>query len=404
MENEKPDIILIIADDINYDILKKSNSPYLKSLMSSGLNFSNAYNYGANNGAVCKVSRNMMFFGKAWDNKSSNNKAFPSILKNNGYITFATGKWHNSESLFYDCFTDYKDIYWGGMISKKSSIAFPSSDKVLGERLPGGVFSNSLVNFIKKSSVGHPYFAYIGFTEPHDPLRLINDGYNNIAELPKNYSPNPTIRFGQMKNRDEKLMKRPLNADKLLNDIRKYMSMISYLDNCIANIIKTLTRTTVIIFTTDNGICKGNHGLLGKQNLFQESIHVPLILWSNDKSLIKCSQLDKPVYLYDIYPTILNLTGIDNTENLSKIRKAQCLTNVNKRKYLLFRYKNLVYAIIKNGWKLIVYPKIKIYQLFNLDNDPYEINPLKYKESDDLTGKFKTLNGLINKFYQLKKN
>lgn len=155
-----PDIILIVADDVNYKILSQSQCPIIHSLMGSGTNFTEAYNYGGSGGAVCKSSRQMMLFGEAWDN-SGGRVTFPTILRQNGYFSYATGKWHNSDGIFNSCFDSYQDVFFGGMISRRSSISHPSGPSQLGDRLPGGVFTNSLVSFIQEYNSPKPYFAYM---------------------------------------------------------------------------------------------------------------------------------------------------------------------------------------------------------------------------------------------------
>ena len=169
--------------------------------------------------------------------------------------------------------------------------------------------------------------------------------------------------------------------------------MMTYLDTNIGKIIKSLRRPTLVIFTTDNGICKGNHGLLGKQNLYQESIHVPLVLWSNSLNLSgNCSKL---VYLYDIYPTVLYYAGIKTNTGKGAINLATLLNGGTGRKYITFRFKNDVYAVIGGGWKLIWYPKIKKYQLYNLIQDPQEKQSVKKSKVPDI---FKRLNEHLSRY------
>lgn len=392
-----PDIILIVSDDVNYNLLKRSKCPYIKSMMSSGANFTKAYNYGGNTGAVCKSSRQMMFHGRSWDS-ASDNPPFPSVLRSRGYHTFATGKWHNSDSVFNSCFETYGDVFFGGMISRKSTLSNPSAASTLGKRLPGGVFTTSLVNYIKDYDSTSPYFAYVGFTEPHDPLQLVNNGNGNVPSLPGNFQVRHPFDFGQSHHRDERLMARPLNRSKLTKNIHKYMSMMTYLDTNIGKIIKSLVRPTVIIFTTDNGICKGNHGLLGKQNLYQESIHVPLCIWSNQLPITgSCAKL---AYLYDIYPTVLQLAGVQTTSgttpqnNKQAVSLLKLLSDTPGRQYLTFRFKSEIYAVIANGWKLIWYRKAKKFRLYNLGIDALEKKSVKSEKVPDI---FKNLQQYLTK-------
>ena len=388
-QNSSPDIILIVSDDVNYNLLRASRCPHIKSLMRGGTNFTKIFNYGGSSGAVCKSSRLMMLYGVPWDHSGSRGKPFPAILRRNGYSTFATGKWHSSRDLFDSCFDSYKSVFFGGQVSQKSKIVSPKKQIKLGKQLPGGIFTQSLISYIQNYDSGFPYFAYIGFTEPHDPLRLVNGGNGNQPVLPNNFKKSHPFNFGQNSHRDEKMLKKPLQKKDVLANIHKYQSQMTYLDNNVGKIIKNLKRPTVVIFTTDNGICKGNHGLMGKQNLYQESIHLPFSIWSNKQGFSgQCAKLG---YLTDVYATILNIAGISDakyqkstSKNLIAMMKGQ-----PGRKYLTFRFKNEITAVLSNGWKLIYYRKQNRYQLYNLMQDPNEKNPVDPKKVPEIYAKMK---------------
>ena len=388
-----PDIILIVSDDVNYNLLTQSRCPNIKSIMNRGANFTKVFNYGGSSGAVCKSSRLMMLYGTPWDHSSSKGPAFPSVLRRNGYFSFATGKWHNSRDLFDTCFDTYRDVFFGGQVSQKSKISSPLTEEKLGKNLPGGIFTESLTNFIKKYDSGSPYFAYIGFTEPHDPLRLVNGGNGNTPKLPYNFKKTHPFNFGQNVHRDEKMIRKPIKKTDLLSNIHKYQSQITYLDNNVGKIMKSLKRPTVVIFTTDNGICKGNHGLLGKQNLYQESIHLPFAIWSNTLGISgQCAKLG---YLTDVYATILGIAGISDSkyQKETSVNLLSVLNGNQGRKFLVFRFKNQIYAVISNGWKLIWYSKQNKYQLFNLMKDPYENHSVDASNVLDIFDRLKNILG-----------
>ena len=291
MDQKTPDILLIVSDDVNFNLLTQAKSPNIDRLMTTGADFTKLFNYGGENGAVCKSSRKMMLYGVPWDHKGPQGPAFPEVLKKNGYTTFATGKWHSPASLFHRCFQDYRTVFFGGQVSKKSILESPKKKIKLGKKLPGGIFTESLTNFIRNYKSVKPYFAYVGFTEPHDPLTLVDEDTPR-STLPGNFSNKHQFDFGQGVHRDEKMLRKPLRKEAVLKNIRKYQSMITYLDTNIGKIIDSIKRPTVLMLTTDNGICKGNHGLMGKQNLYQESVHVPFTMWSNSLSLSgNCAKL-----------------------------------------------------------------------------------------------------------------
>lgn len=78
---------------------------------------------------------------------------------------------------------------------------------------------------------------------------------------------------------------------------------------------KGLDKNTLIVFTSDNGLALGSHGLLGKQSVYEHSMHVPLIIAG--KGIPKNNKTDAFAYLFNLFPTLsqyANLpqpTGID---------------------------------------------------------------------------------------------
>jgi arylsulfatase A-like enzyme len=383
-----PDILLLVSDDVNVDIMNRSSCPHIQSLAAGGINFTQAYNYGGSSGAVCQSSRLQMLYGKPWDQLGSGKDTvpFPTRLQRQGYDTFATGKWHSGKGLFNECFRHWNQVFFGGMMSGKSTIegqrdASGNSSSVLGKRKPGGIFSQSLIQYLQnRPAEGPPCFAYVGFTEPHDPLRDIKPFSSvNQAVLPPNFMPDHPFSFGYRKHRDEKLMKRPLNKKILLKRIHKYMTMVSYLDKCIGNILASLQRPTVVIFTTDNGINMGSHGLLGKQNLYQESIRVPLsVTFLGGAQGAGGSSGQGLVYLHDVYDTILGLANPNYQGEHSLLNKSSIRTS------LTCRFKSEIYCVIQEGYKLIYYANIKRYQLFDLNKDPYEKKALSLKKNENI--------------------
>lgn len=88
--------------------------------------------------------------------------------------------------------------------------------------------------------------------------------------------------------------------------------MISHLDYEIGRLLqslreKNLLEDTVLVFTGDNGLAVGCHGMLGKQNLYDHSVRVPLVFAG--AGVPKNKKVENYVYLMDIYPTLCELTG-----------------------------------------------------------------------------------------------
>ena len=139
----------------------------------------------------------------------------------------------------------------------------------------------------------------------------------------------------------------------------------------------------LLVFAGDNGLSVGNHGLLGKQNLYDNSVRVPLIFCGPSVPANKRS--DALVYLPDITPTVLSYTGVKKpasveSENLQPIISGQ---KQAMRKAVYYLYRDFQRGVrTEDNWKLIVY-RVKgetRVELFDLNNDPYERNDLAGKK------------------------
>src|SRR5262245_57466802 len=104
----RPNVLFLFADDQRADTIaawgnRHIKTPNLDSLVGRGFSFRNNYCFGSNSGAVCVPSRAMLMTGRTWlDVKASLDGAplLPEVLRQTGYATFATGKWHNGEPSF----------------------------------------------------------------------------------------------------------------------------------------------------------------------------------------------------------------------------------------------------------------------------------------------------------------
>ena len=99
--------------------------------------------------------------------------------------------------------------------------------------------------------------------------------------------------------------------------IADYYRYISYLDLQIGRILDALDASpyasnTFVVFAADSGVARGSHGLIGKQNLYEHSMRVPLIIAG--PGIPAGTQTDAMCYLYDVLPTLGKLCGVTNPE------------------------------------------------------------------------------------------
>jgi arylsulfatase A-like enzyme len=149
----------------------------------------------------------------------------------------------------------------------------------------------------------------------------------------------------------------------------------------VGDIIEVLKReglydNTIIVYAADNGLAIGSHGLLGKQDLYEHSMKVPLII--RGPGIPENQTRDALVYLYDLFPTLARLGNLPAPPDVDGKDLSDVITGKEKgvRESLYTVYRNTARAVRTEEWKLIRYPQRNFTQLFNLRLDPLELNNL----------------------------
>jgi arylsulfatase A-like enzyme len=181
--------------------------------------------------------------------------------------------------------------------------------------------------------------------------------------------------------RDEKLLPWPRPPEQVRALIAEYYRYVSYLDSQIGRILDALdaspyAKNTIVVFCADSGVARGSHGLIGKQNLYEDSMRVPLII--NGPGIPAGKQTDAMCYLFDVLPTLGKLCQVSGPTTSEGIEFTPTLQDPAKpaRSQLMFAYMNVQRAVRDDRWKLIRYPQIDRTQLFDLEADPYETKNL----------------------------
>ena len=207
--------------------------------------------------------------------------------------------------------------------------------------------------------------------------------------LPQNFLPQHPFDNGDMKLRDETLAPWPRTPEVIREHIAAYYAMITHVDAHMGRTLKALEESgeaenTIVVWAADNGLAVGQHGLLGKQNMYEHSIRVPLIV--GGPGLPKGNKSDAFCYLYDLFPTLCDLTGIAVPQTVEGSSLAPVLNGktAQVRDSMFSAYRNFQRAVKTNRWKLILYnvDRKKTAQLFDLLNDPWEMNNLAADPAD----------------------
>ncbi len=414
-KKEQPNILFIFADDQSYETVHSLGNdeiitPNLDRLVESGVTFTYAYNQGAWNGAVCLASRAMINTGRflwhAWDEASSEKciqwqeegRMWAQLFEQAGYETYMTGKWHVGADPA-KTFNVSADIRGGMPKQTQEGYNRPvegkpdqwdPSDKQFGGFWEGGThwsekLANTAVKFINQASgKKKPFFMYLAFNAAHDPrqspVEYIEKYPLNKISLPANYLDENLFKdqIGCGKDlRDEKLAPFPRTPYAVKVNRREYYALITYMDEQIGRILEALEESgkkdnTYIFFTADHGLSVGHHGLMGKQNMFDHSVRVPLMIIGPD--IPKNKKINTPVYLQDIMPSTLDLAGINIPGHVQFKSLMPLITGERDKNYdaIYGAYCDYQRMVTKDGFKLILYPKVPKAFLFNLKNDPLE--------------------------------
>jgi arylsulfatase A-like enzyme len=153
---------------------------------------------------------------------------------------------------------------------------------------------------------------------------------------------------------------------------------------------------TIIVFASDHGLALGSHGLLGKQNLYDHSVRAPLVF--SGPGIPQGGRSDALCYLYDVFPTLCSLAGLTVPETVEGKNLARLMRDrdASLRDEIFGAYGDVQRMVRTERWKLIYYPKTDRTQLFDLQNDPHEINDLAAQSRHA-----RTVAGLRNRLTQL---
>jgi arylsulfatase A-like enzyme len=422
----RPNVVFILSDDQRHDTIaalgnRQIRTPSLDRLVRDGTAFTRAHIMGGWSGAVSVPSRAMILTGKALWRVTQDLKGatlWPEVFAAAGYATYATGKWHNGAPSFARAFNQAGGpIFFGGM-SNQGKVAvhdfdptgkYAKANERIAEQFSTTLFTDAAVKFLRDYKGEKPFFLYVAYTSPHDP-RTPPPPYDTMyqpdeMEVPKNFLPEHPFDNGELKVRDEQLAPWPRTPPVVQRHIADYYGMISQMDSQIGRILDTLEQTgrkdnTIVIFAGDNGLALGQHGLMGKQSVYEHSVRVPLIVAG--LGVAKGQRNDSFAYLLDILPTVCELAGVKGPEGMDGRSLAPLLRGERTavRDSVYAAYRDFQRMVCDGRYKLIKY-RVKgkqSMQLFDLQADPWETRNL----ADDpaQADRIKALTELLHKWQE----
>lgn len=422
MNIHTPNILFLFTDDQRYDTIRALGNeqiytPNLDKLVKNGTAFTNATIMGGTSAAICMPSRAMMLTGRNLFRIEGSGEAIPEqhvtlpeYFRQLGYETFGTGKWHNGPESFARSFSAGAEIFFGGMDDHWNVPAcdfaedgnYPPLRSHPISLLPGTIthidkqydhitsgkhstelFADATCAFLTEHDTVKPFFAYVSFMAPHDPRTMPQDFLEmydpDSLTLPPNFMPRHPFDNGALFLRDEKLAAMPRQEQEIRQHLAEYYAMISHLDSEIGRIMQALQaigeyENTIILLAGDNGLALGQHGLMGKQNLYDHSVRVPLIMSGPG---VPAGEIRTSFcYLSDIFPTLCDLVERPIPQSVESISLYSALHNPEyiHRGRLYFAYKDLQRAVMTPEFKLIEYTvaDIRTTQMFSRAVDAWE--------------------------------
>ena len=440
-DKSKPNILFIFADDMTINCLGSTSNgevitPNLDKLRRNGAFFTNTFNQGSYKGAVSVASRAMLNTGRyLWKamketgdrcTAGPGNNIWPEgievykpvkpkkrslvwseYMKEAGYNTYMTGKWHfmipatqvfdHVQHVRAGMPSDCKEVYERTFV-KGVEDRWTPTDKSFGGYWKGKkhwseVVTDDALAFINHAkSQDKPFFMYLAFNAVHDPRQApqkYQDMYQvDDIKVPENFLPEYPYseQMGSGRNmRDEKLAPFPRTEYSVKVNRKEYYALATHMDEQIGIILDALEKSgkmdnTYIFFTADHGLAVGDHGFLGKQNQYESSIRVPMIVAG--PGVKKGKNIDNMIYMQDVMATSLDLAGSDavNAVDFQSFLPLAQGKKMKTRDAVIGCYIGTQRMIRTDRYKMIIYPVANVVRLYDLKKDPLEMHDLAEKK------------------------
>ena len=412
---ERPNFLFIIADDQSpfdlgvYDPSSPLQTPNIDGLAAEGMTLDGAYHMGSWSGAVCTPSRHMVMSGRTlWHlPKNGTRGAGPNplcptdlgqytlaaVFNRAGYDTMRTCKQGNSYAAANAQFTVREDATKRGASDEDGSAWH--AQQVL-----------EYLDQRAQSEDEDPFLIYFGFSHPHDPrwakeelLEKYGAKDDTIPDapdpasppLPENWLPRHPFHHGHPGLRDEvnvQGVKTRRDPPTIRNELGRQFACAENIDVQIGRVLDRLEAmgeldNTYVFYTSDHGMAVGRHGLQGKQNLYEHTWRVPMIV--KGPGIEAGVRAQGNVYLLDVLATLCDLADVEAPESSEGITFAPVLEGKRKtmRDVLYGAYcggtKPGMRCVRRGDWKLIKYDSLDGYvretQLFDLSKNPLELLP-----------------------------
>ncbi len=422
-----PNVLFLIADDNSIRAVgaaggSEARTPSLDALAAGGVVIDTAVHQGAFSGAICTVSRGMILSGRpVWGvtpgrygyggpaQLRTADTLMPELFRQHGYQSFGTGKWHNGNEALLRCFEIAEAIGPGmlpynsrdhggardaaielGQLDPKLRRYDAAAGKITSYQAQGwstDVFYDAAERFFtEQRDRDRPFFAYVSTTAPHDPRHEAPEYLARFdadaLPLPPNHRLEHPFDTGDLKVRDEVVYPAPHDPEQVRREFAVYLAMVARVDDRVGRLLALLEEqgeleNTIVVFTSDHGLAMGEQGLMGKQNLYEASWRVPMILAG--PGVPSGARRDGFAYLHGLYPTLCELAGLPVPAHAARFGFAGLVRGEAGGQQRLFgaytpnaNSERGIRCLREGRWKLIRYLHNGERQLFDLQSDPWE--------------------------------
>lgn len=387
----KPNILYIFTDQMRASAMgcmgdEAVHTPNLDRLASQGMLFTNALA----NTAVCTPSRASLLTGRhAWTCRSIVNdirlpeeeQGIADVLKGHGYRTGYVGKWHldglprdapippgrrrhgfDDYWAAYDCTHDY--------LSPRYYLGDATEPVILDEGYDADVQTDLAITFLERYH-NEPFCLFLSWGPPHAPYRAVAQTFLDV------YPP-------------DEISLRP-NAQGADRDaIAGYYAHITAIDRDVGRLIEALDRlglaeNTIVVFSSDHGDMLWSHGRAKKQQPFEESVRIPLIVrWPARLPTGQVSDL--LISVVDHAPTLLGLAGVSVPETMNGLDLSGILQGRSEqrpRSVFIAEYVSFGQSSLYQPWRGVRTPRYTYARwlqggaiLYDNERDPYQLHNL----------------------------
>lgn len=315
----RPNILFIIADQwraqaFGYAGDPNVKTPYLDRFERECIHFAQA----VAGTPVCSPTRASLLTGQRPTTHgvflndvplNTNAVTLPKVLKSAGYDTGCIGKWHidghGSRSAFIPRDRRQGFDYWKVLecthAYNQSYYYSDDPEKRLWEGYDAIAQTRDAQKYLKAQSATHrPFLLWLAFGPPHNPYESAPEQYR------RRYRP------------DALLLHPNVPADmaaQVRKDLAGYYAHCSALDDCLADLLRTLDETglstnTIVVFTSDHGDMLGSQSQQRKQRPWEESARVPLLFRLPPWMRLEPRRIPATINTEDIMPTLLSLCRV----------------------------------------------------------------------------------------------